>query len=494
MKRFVNFSFILCFVLFFAFSCKDRGIVNRTPKAPSEESVFIWSTMKNYYLWEDKSSALNIRAKSGDWYALLNKYEGKNTDLFDKLLYKTDDENNKVDKWSYIIEDYKAYDQSLQQANHKSFGFHFEIIEKRGIEGIVLYVVPNGPAAKAGVKRGDIFTKINGQPLTQSNYKELLSKSECDLTITQPLPKNIHLTATSVIENPVMKTLAFDVDGIRVGYLLYNIFGINDNQNLDLNKEIQRLKDGGVKELVLDLRYNGGGSVYTASLLGSMLVKKQHLGKVFDRREYNARLTAEFTQNGDNDLLQDKFADKIYDVKTLKKQIGTINSLELDRVFILSSRLTASASELLINGLKPYMKVVLIGTETYGKYVGSTRLYDRNEKGEINPNHRWALRPIIMKFFNNEGVGNYSKGLVPDYRRDEHDVFPQYLPLGEPSEYLFKTALDIIRGKTVNPNQFSATTRSVNVKTVDNSLRYTPFNNMAYDTKVSVALENRNLK
>lgn len=487
MKSFRIYYFVLYFVLLISLSCTDRTIVNRTPKTPSETSIFIWDTMYKYYLWKDQVNPLEIRRESGQWYSYLNMYDGKNKELFNDILYK---ENNKlIDKWSQIIEDYDEYETSLNRP-YKNFGFEFEIIKKGKVYGIVLYVTPNGVAEEAGIKRGDTFDKVNGQTLTMENYKDLLLEQDnCEINITQPLPKNVQLTATTKTAPPILKVRAYEVDGKNVGYILYNYFPGTDEHHKELNARILQLKNTGIKELILDLRYNGGGSVYNASLLASMLVKKEHIGQVFDRREYNKALTAELSTN--DDLLFDKITDKILDVETMKKELEKIYSLELDRIFILTSNRTASASELLINGLSPYMQVVLIGSQTYGKYVGSaTILKDVDEQRTVNPNHKWALNPIIMKFFNAKGVGNYKDGFKPNYHREEHDVFPQYLPLGDSKEFMLKTALDIISGKTVDPDSY-ASTRAKSINVSKSSVDYQPFSHKAHDERISIKLNNK---
>jgi C-terminal processing protease CtpA/Prc len=120
-----------------------------------------------------------------------------------------------------------------------------------------------------------------------------------------------------------------------------------------------------------------------------------------------------------------------------------INSLELNRVFVITSPETASASELLINGLAPYIEVIHVGDRTVGKNVGSITVYDY-VGDNINPNHTYAMQPIVFKIENSEGFVEYSSGLVPDYYIKES--IQNMGILGSKEEPLLNMALNLING------------------------------------------------
>jgi C-terminal processing protease CtpA/Prc len=158
---------------------------------------------------------------------------------------------------------------------------------------------------------------------------------------------------------------------------------------------------------------------------------------VFAQQVWNSKINAFFEANNP-EALKNKFADKI----------GTtaINSLGLSKIYILTSRSTASASELVINGLKPYMTVEQIGDVTVGKNVGSVTLYDSPTFGNENrnPNHRYAMQPIVLKIANSAGYGEYFNGLTPNYLLKEN--YGNLGVLGDASEPLLSTALGKISG------------------------------------------------
>ena len=122
-----------------------------------------------------------------------------------------------------------------------------------------------------------------------------------------------------------------------------------------------------------------------------------------------------------------------------------INSLNLNRVFIITTSESASASELLINGLSPYINVIQIGEKTVGKNVGSITVYDYiDDEQTKNPDHTYAMQPIVLKIANNDGFADYTNGLLPDYFIEE-DIQNMGI-LGTKNEPLLSEVLEIING------------------------------------------------
>jgi hypothetical protein len=143
--------------------------------------------------------------------------------------------------------------------------------------GYVRYIQTNSDASNKAVKRGYFFDAINGQQLTIHNYQDLLGNEnytmnfadlESDGSFTSN-GKSVDLTKSEYHENPVYITKTFDIDGKKIGYLMYNSFTSNYDQQL--NAAFGQLKAEGATDLVLDLRYNGGGSVRTATYLAGMI-------------------------------------------------------------------------------------------------------------------------------------------------------------------------------------------------------------------------------
>ena len=215
---------------------------------------------------------------------------------------------------------------------------------------------------------------------------------------------------------------------------MYN--GFYANYDTDLNTAFGTLKSQGITDFVLDLRYNSGGSVQTATRLASMITG-QFTGQIFAKQQWNAKIEAYFSANNP-EALKNVFTDKI----------GTtpINSLNLAKIYILTTKSTASASELVINGLKPYIEVVQIGDVTTGKNVGSVTLYDSPTFGadNRNPNHRYAMQPIVLKIVNSVGFGDYFSGLVPTFQQKE--TISTFGVLGDSAEPFLKTAIAKITG------------------------------------------------
>jgi C-terminal processing protease CtpA/Prc len=215
---------------------------------------------------------------------------------------------------------------------------------------------------------------------------------------------------------------------------MYN--GFYANYDTQLNDAFGQLAAQGITDFVLDLRYNGGGSVQTATRLASMITG-QFKDQIFAKEKWNAKINAAYETN-DPESLNNRFVDNISGTK--------LNSLNLGKVYILTSDGTASASELIINGLAPYITVVQIGDYTVGKNVGSVTLYDSESftKSKVNPNHKYAMQPLVLKIVNSAGFGEYTDGLKPTYEQLEY--ITNLGVLGDPSEPLLNTAISKITG------------------------------------------------
>ncbi len=223
---------------------------------------------------------------------------------------------------------------------------------------------------------------------------------------------------------------------------MYNGFtGIFDEA---LNEAFVMFKSAGVTDLVVDLRYNPGGSTETAVDLGSMITG-QFTGEVFYTEQWNSQIQAELEATQPESLIH-RFNQKI-------STGDAITSLGLNRVYVITTLSTASASELLINGLEPYIDVIQIGERTTGKFQASTTLYDSynfRRNSDVNLGHTYAVQPLIYKTLNAAGRTDYLNGLQPDIEIPE-DYFNLGI-LGDPEEPLLKAALNAILGR---PQEFT---------------------------------------
>lgn len=232
----------------------------------------------------------------------------------------------------------------------------------------------------------------------------------------------------------------FDLDGSKVGYLMYNSF--TADYDAELNDAFAALKAEGATDLILDLRYNGGGSVNTAVGLASMITG-QFKGEVFMKEQWNDKYQNAFAPESYINLFQDemKVEDNNGDQTTIQ-----INSLNLNKLYVLTTTGTASASELIINGLDPYINVVQVGTKTTGKYQASVTLYDGPGFGRkgANLNHTYAMQPLVLKSANKLGKSDYYDGLPADISVEEN--LANLGTLGDQNEPLLKAALNDIQG------------------------------------------------
>jgi carboxyl-terminal processing protease len=449
MRR-IYFPFICLLVSIFSLfqtSCQQDNSIGLSA-TDLEINEFIWSGLHNYYLWVDSvpNLASSRFSSDNDWTAYLGGY-ADHEKLFYDLLYNYET----VDKWSWIVDDYEALLNQFQGIS-LSMGYVFRLVQysnSNDVFGFVRYVVKGSPADLAGIKRGDVFIAVDGTQLTVDNYQTLLfTNTTYTLSFAYIVDhsvisngKTLSLTAAVVYENPIYLDTVLSVNNIKIGYLVYN--GFMSDYDIRLNEAFQSFKNQGIQKLILDLRYNPGGSVQSAIYLASMIYSTD-TNKIFIRTKFNTDFEAFLSQNYGNSYFATTFTDRID--KTDQTPEMSINSLNLNQVYIITTGSTASASELVINGLKPYMDVTTIGTKTVGKYVGSMTILDYNDSGEINPNHKWALQPIVLKIANSAGVTDFVNGLTPtDSVRED---IGNLLPFGDVNETLLKATLDYITGNS----------------------------------------------
>jgi C-terminal processing protease CtpA/Prc len=210
---------------------------------------------------------------------------------------------------------------------------------------------------------------------------------------------------------------------------MYN--GFYASYDDQLNTVFGGFQSQNVTDLVLDLRYNSGGSIATATKLASMITG-QFTNQVFAKQQWNEKQQA-FRESQDPNSLLNKF-------------VGGLNSLNLNKVYILTTKGTASASELVINCLKPYINVVQIGDVTTGKNVGSVTLYDSPSftKSNVNPSHKYAMQPIVLKTINNNGFGDYTAGIAANAPFNVIENIGNLGVLGDPNEPLLNIAINDI--------------------------------------------------
>lgn len=485
MKR-LNFKKVLLFfvvagILFTA--CRKEEVPVIIPEA-NDVNKFVYNGLRDYYLWTGEVPALNeVKfTKKDSLNAFLNRYTDPQK-LFTSLLYKY----KEIDKWSFLVDNSKTIEDWIAGIS-ESMGYDImlaRIGSSDNLFAFVRYVFKGSPADKSGVKRGDIFLKVNDQQLTISNYRELLFNTKSftigyativNRTIT-PSSKTVSLTAVQLQENPINKDTVFVYNNQKVGYLVYN--GFTADFDFELNNVIKKFKDAKIDQMVLDLRYNGGGSVQSSIYLASMLYGTD-VSKVFTKAYYNQGLQEYFVSRYGDAVLNDTFLSTIE--QTTKNPSTPINTLNLKRIYIIVSDNTASASELLINGLRPYMKVTVVGTNTEGKYTGSMTIKDWDDKGVVNPNHNYAMQPIVVKYANSAGVTDFVNGLTPDIVAEE-DI-ANLLPFGDPNEKLLSVVLADMKGIAITSMNLKSA--QMGLTKVADSHDFKPYANEMYINPVRI--------
>ena len=348
------------------------------------------------------------------------------------------------DRFSILRDDYLVLENSLSGIRTSS-GMRLSLFKQSNDPskyfGVVRYVVNNSPAQDAGVRRGMIFTAVDGVELTENSDLSaifspeqytinLATENQGDFTLTG---ENIIINKIELAINPVhiAKTITIAGETEKIGYLHYT--GFTRNYDADLNAAFAQFKADDVKHLVLDLRYNGGGSIESANDLCAM-VTGQFENDVFITQEYNE------DRNPDVQFTR-RFNDVIGDG-------SPINSLNLNKVYVLTTERTASASELIISGLMPYINVVQIGTSTTGKFEGSFLLYDAPapnfRREEANPSHRYVMLPLVLRSVNANGLTDYFDGFSPEPNLLLNEDPLNMGVLGDVNEPLLKLAIDEI--------------------------------------------------
>ena len=427
---------LFLFVLPLFTSCFKDQDDEINPSSVSEINDFIYRGLNFFYLYKANTPELadDAFATENDYANFLNSFT--TPEVFFEYLKAPDE----IDRFSILVDDYIELENALAGIT-KNNGMEYGLVrypEQNGnVFGYVRYVLPNTDAANKGLKRGDIFNTINGQQLTESNYIDLLSPdiytiglATFDGTTILPTGNSIELLKGEVSENPIYTTQTFNINGHKIGYLMYNAF--TDEFDSQLNSVFGQFKADGVTDLVLDLRYNGGGSVRTATYLSSMITG-QNTGQVFYSEQWNADRQADYAENG------------VF-VSNFEGGGESINSLNLNKVYVLTTSRTASASELVINGLDPYITVVQIGVNTTGKFQASFLMYDSPNfrRTGANLGHTYAMLPLVFKTANASGNTDYVDGLVPDIEQAED--YSNLGILGDVSEPLLATAIEDITG------------------------------------------------
>ena len=395
----------------------------------TERCQWIWDVMSQWYLWNGEMTEPDD-----------TQFFGEPESFFKRLIVSKD-------KYSYF--ESTATDESTRSIDlRSSYGMDFALYidpvtqSQSAPERVarVLYVLPGSPAAQAGVERGQWITTIGGEHLTITNYLGLVSGPATTLgtaILNYDDPENLswqpsetlQLAASRHLEdNPFYVDTLYQVHGRRVAYLMYNRFSTgpddtgNETQyNSQMRTIFQRFKEQQPTDFILDLRYNPGGYLSCAQVLASLLAPSEAMGKIFCSLEFNEKMAAQRNE-----------------VYLFDKALTSGSGLGLSRLYIITSSLTASASESIINGLRPIMgaeNVILVGSRTEGKNVASL---------SFKSPYDYTLHPIVATVFNGNGESDYANGFLPTVQVDELQSIAPLYPLGDVRELMLNTALSSI--------------------------------------------------
>lgn len=377
-------------------------------------------------------------------------------EYFYSILSKADKEH----QWSFITDDIKGL-LARFSGTQKDFGYSINLLwkdkDRNALVAFVRYVFPDSPAEKAGLKRGYIITKIDDNNITKDNYKKLFGNNGIKIDFQTndniSVKKTADISPVEMEHNPVLKERIYEIDGKKIAYLFYTSY--TNNFNYKIREAFRKFKAANVSDLILDLRYNTGGSVQSALYLSSMIVPQNIAQKKspFVQMRYNKSI-----MKGLKGITMWHLTDTLMD-----------GNLNLKKVYIIASGNSYSASELTIHALKPYTEVIHIGDTTGGKYTASWTVHPYNkeygyalykeQKEEIK---NWAMQPIVAIYTDHNDHSFENPGfLVPNYQFDfdRIEANPTNLkPIGSTDDFLISKAISLITGNAyVNP---SSTTRA----------------------------------
>ena len=456
MKLKYLFNALFLTLVFISCSRDDNNDSGSTTK-PNEINNFVWKAMNSWYYWQPNVPNL-ADSFDDNQTTYANFLNGKTPDkLFYSLLYQ----RGTIDRFSWIENNNEVVYSSKIAEVEKSGGFDIGIYPKDNTNttavALVNYVVPNSPAALAGLKRGDVITKVNGSPLTLNN-SDLLYNNQVTITlaatvqltsaglITTDKTSSISITQADIDENPIAYYEKKVYGTKNIGYLVFNAFKADYND--ELNAAFAQMKADGINELVLDLRYNGGGSLETAVALAGM-INGNYSGSPYVFLDFNNKHNSE---DGFDYLSNQMNTYSLVNNRPEKSGTQTINSLNLTKVYVLVNFQTASASELTVQCLKKYVNVVTIGYDTVGKFVGSITLYDSPAQDYTsytnrNTKHNWQLQPITFSYYNKDKDVN-PEFITPNYEVNPYSIFNNLTAFGDVRDPFLKKALELITGQS----------------------------------------------
>lgn len=454
----------ICLILIsLLFSCKDKNEDSLSPDGRNTNWKANWTntnenTSTNGWIYDEMNYNYywNTTIPEADKISYYNDSPDK---FFYKILYKYKTQGG--DRFSYLEHDgVPQFSGEVASGEKPSYGdIGFEFIAYREDESLispvhifVAYIKAGSRAAQQGeLKRGDWIVAIDNTPLTRQNFSNLIYSGKPTINLTLQTGRTIALQTTNVFyENPIHLSKIFNIGGKKIGYIVYNFFadGTDSDQfkyAIEINNILSSFKQQNIDELILDLRYNGGGYVSSGTYIASAIVPNRETNTIYTRRKYNDILEKEYKNHKNNPFKN-----------AINGQL--IPQLALNRLFVITSDNTASASEQIINGLRVYMTVETIGLKTVGKNMESFQIEDKNST--------WILHPLTSVSYNAKDdidKNDYSTGFPPTiggYNREVDSFTHQVYELGDQREKLLALALNYIAPGATRSDKIAISTKS----------------------------------
>jgi carboxyl-terminal processing protease len=387
MKIFFKIGFCFAFISTLFVSCDNKvDTPHSGDKLSSADSIywFVDELMKEWYLWTDSIPG------SIKYLSYSTPQDLMNAEMIS------------MDHWSFVdkISNVTSYFEEGQE-----FGYGFYLAWDSSDNLRVIFSYPHTDADTAGIERGCIIDSINNQRVQEISSFDFFFSNDPDsarfsFVDSSGIDQKVVLKKKIYNMKAVLFSNIYEINGEKVGYLVFQSFlGYSSEE---LKDAITTFRANNIKDIVIDLRYNTGGYISIAKDLCDMLAPKSDVGSVLFRTRHN------------------KYRSPVYD-SAIVLRANNLN-LNLDRVMFITNDYTASASELVINSLKPYMDVKTIGKTTYGKPVGMYGFTFQD----------WVVYPVTVKMINAAGVGDYFNG-IPANREVTDESSYYWGDLNEPA-------------------------------------------------------------
>lgn len=496
---------ILAFGVLVGFSaCKKEPTPTPTPPVVTTPPTRAELTKDSIFLYAQQTYYWNEPFPSYD--AFKPRSYATNQAVLDAII-KLPGTGKPVDKYSFL-DDGSVSSQLGGVSGDYGFSVFYNDPDKNSATPTddlrVKYVSPNSPAAAKGLKRGYRITKINGRTELSTGADANIafvsdavfgSAPTVSLTVEKPdgATEDVAVSRGTYSTTPIFYTSLITVGSKKVGYIVYNSFTTNSRDAL--TAKMAEFASAGVTELIVDLRYNGGGSVATADVFTNLLAPASLNGTTMyttfwtkTMQDGKASILSNQPLTDENGKLRPftggvngvyaTYADIDYKPAANREVFAKVGNANFSKVIFLVLSGTASASELLINNLKPHMDVKLVGRTTYGKPVGFFAI--KIDKLDL----------YIPQFEtkNSQNVGGYYSGMTPDFVVMD-DVTKDF---GDRNESLLAAALNYAEkgtfslGKITNTVSSIRAVRSAEEQKISEQIESSEFRGMSYDKKLKL--------